>query len=71
MSAAATPQATVDALAVFAAAQRADLRTLDEIRESRPRIDVLSARRARPYGPWLRVTAAIERLNDRLAGGSL
>lgn len=34
-------------------------------------VDVLSARRARPYGLWLRATGWLERLTDRLAGGAL
>ncbi len=49
----------------------ASLRTLAEVRKSRPRADVLSASRARPYGPWLRVTALLERLTAWRAGGAL
>lgn len=47
----------------------ASLRTLDEVRADRSPVDVLSASRARPYLPWLLLTALVDRL-ARLRGWS-
>ncbi len=47
----------------------ASLRTLDEVRAGRPPVDVLSERRARPYGLWIRLTGAVDRL-ARMRGWS-
>ncbi len=49
----------------------ASLRTLDEVRADRSPVEVLSARRARPYGWWLWATEQVERLTAWRAGGAL
>ncbi len=46
----------------------ASLRTLAEVREDRPPIDVLSASRARSYGLWLWLTGQLERFAAWRAG---